>query len=151
MSRRVGFLTFERVYGHPCSFSTPLDIFTKETPLDTVSKEVDLRDSLSGDKLVRSYCHWMGSSRFSSQLCFLDITFGPVGAERNAHDVTTLILAPDEERVETYKKALDRYLEGGSSLAAHYVFQGGLPIFVSEETGEIVTPNTAAALRRIER
>lgn len=130
------------IYGHDATLNTPLG---RVLPGGHSAKETD-----DAADVKLGYENWIGTSPFADLVCFLDITFAPFGEERGSRHVTTLTLSPDEDRYLAYRNLLNGFFQQGHSLAAHPVFQKGLPVFRERGTGRVEEPVDEESLRRIE-
>lgn len=126
-------LPMKEVYGHEASFNMPLElVFRAKGSLD-VQQEARARG------WVKKYAEWLSTSQFGRFVCFVDITFLPIGAKRPDQVPMTLVVTPGEEQAQEYSRRLtDEFFRGGWSVAAHPVFQEGLPRYRTPNGERIV-------------
>src|ERR1700682_2169001 len=112
------------LYGHDSSFNLPLEVIARE-----FGRDAQQDSSAQVKEFTEKYTLWLQGSEFSSQICFVDITFAPVGAGRSNQETTSLIVGSSQEQQREYGRRLTKFLDSPASLAAHRVLVEGLPGF----------------------
>jgi hypothetical protein len=133
-------LPMSRVYGHGADFNVPLGVLQK-------SQEAMGAGNAVAKEVTQRYEQWLANSPFRSKICFVDLTFAPVGAERSINRKLTLIVGSSEAQRFEYERRLESFLNTPASLAAHPVFIAGLPQFVDTQKGELRFPETSEELK----
>src|SRR5271155_1020745 len=103
------------IYGHETEFNLPLEVVARELGDDP--DRTDNREEIQAWE--NRYARWLQDSDFGSVICFVDITFAPVGAARATTEVSTLIIGSSSAQKEEYRHRLAEYLEIPASLNAH--------------------------------